>query len=374
MRRQQWMAAVICAATIACGGSSSGTPTDPTPNGPTLTAPVPEGPGDAEQLSTLRPTLTVRNGTSNQTTAKTYEFQISDRSDFASQAPPTTFAVVVTRTNVAETPDRTSFTVDSDLQPTTRFYWRARVTQSGTSSAWSATRTFNSKLMGYIRNGDLYDPLIHSETIGTIVGSTTWVPGRGIRLNDQNAYVRYQLAQTISNGQFSVEVEGLSANGPGAKLKVFSMLDGTGDLLSSKYLMNVQYRGVNGNPDNAISYKAVYGDGDLKLEPDLGTRLASVMSLNPTVTYHWRALWSSTQFRLIIEQGGIGGQVIYDRNSTTTVGNYAPSPHFAYLGANNAPFGVEEGTWPGVTYRNVWVSEHARPASLGSALSSVNRK
>ena len=372
MRRQSWLTAVVCAAAVSCGGSSSpDSPTDPSSNAPNLTAPVPDGPGDAEQLSTLRPTLTVRNATSNQSSAKTYEFQISDRSDFASQAPPSTFAVVVTRAGVPETPERTSFAVDTDLQPTTKFYWRARVTQNGTASAWSATRTFNSKLVGYSRNGELYDPLIHGETVGTIVGSTTWVPGKGIRLNNQNAWVRYQLPQTITEGEFSVEVEGLSANGPGSKLKVFSMMDGGNNLFQSKYLLNVQYRGVNGNPDNAISYKAVYGDSDIKLEPDLGVRLASVMSLNPSTAYYWKATWTHTQFRLQIQRDTIGGAQIYDHATSTTIGRYDPSPHVAYLGANNAQFGEEEGTWPGVTYRNVWIANRPRPASLGSALSST---
>jgi len=27
-----------------------------------------------------------------------------------------------------------------------------------------------------------------------------------------------------------------------------------------------------------------------------------------------------------------------------------------------------------IAYRNLWISEHARPASLGSALASVNRR
>ncbi len=56
--------------------------------------------------------------------------------------------------------------------------------------------------------------------------------------------MRYQLLTTISNGEMSVEVEGLYGNGPGGKLKILSMLDGTGNLYASKYLFNVQYRGT----------------------------------------------------------------------------------------------------------------------------------
>ena len=369
---RSWSAIVLGLLVAGCGGSSSsGTPpTTPGPSGSALSAPVPNAPADQSQLSTLRPTLTVLNVTSTQTGARTYEFQISDRTDFAVVAPASSgvFQVVVSRSGVAEGADgRTSFTPDQDLQPTTRFYWRARVTQGGTTSPWSATQTFNSRLVGYNRAGELYDPLIHGETIGTIVGSATFVDGRGIRINNSNSYVRYQLPQTISSGEFSVEVEGLRPNGPGGKLRVFSMMDGTGNLFNSKYLFNVQYRGVPGNPDNAFSYKALFGDEDYKLEPDLATRVASVRSLDPSRTYHWKATWGGG-IQVLVQEDRIGGTTIYNHGMQSPGGAYNPAPHYAYLGANNGPFGEEDGSWPGVTYRNVWISNRPRPASLGSAL------
>src|SRR5689334_14356840 len=77
----------------ACGSGSSaprqvpaggGSPTSPSPSGSvTLTRPTPVSPADGEQLSTLRPTLTVQNTTSSQQSgSRTYEFQVSDRNDF----------------------------------------------------------------------------------------------------------------------------------------------------------------------------------------------------------------------------------------------------------------------------------------------------
>jgi hypothetical protein len=38
--------------------------------------------------------------------------------------------------------------------------------------------------VGFNRPGELYDPLIHGETVGEIVGSATFLPGRGIQLNN----------------------------------------------------------------------------------------------------------------------------------------------------------------------------------------------
>jgi hypothetical protein len=166
-----------------------------------------------------------------------------------------------------------------------------------------------------------------------------------------------------------MEIEGLHADGPGGKLKVFSMMDGTGDLFSSQYLFTAQYRGVPGNPDNCISFKALLGDPAIKLEPDLGTRTASVRTLDPGRAYFWKATWS-TGFALQIKEG-INGATLYDYGQTASDfpgASYNPTPHFAYLGANNGRFGAEEGSWPGAIYRNVWIGNGPRPASLGSAL------
>ena len=76
-------------------------------------------------------------------------------------------------------------------------------------------------------------------------------------------------------------------------------------------------------------------------------------------------------------QDGIGGRTIYnfgvtlsDIGFSSNAATYNPSPHYAYLGANNGPFGEEDGSFPGAVYRNVWIGRGPRPASLGSALSS----
>src|SRR5712691_5714071 len=63
----------------ACNGTDAPlSPTTTAGAGLKITAPTPDSPADAAQLSTLRPTLVVKNGTSDQSGAKVYEFQISD--------------------------------------------------------------------------------------------------------------------------------------------------------------------------------------------------------------------------------------------------------------------------------------------------------
>jgi len=363
-----WAAALLA----ACGSKSS--PTSATSN--TLTPPTLDSPGDGASATTYRPTFVVRNSTSTVAGDRKYEFIVSDSSSFSSTTATTGAFIVSAHATVPEgAGGTTSYTPDVDLQPATRLYWRARLVVGNQASDWSATRSIDTPIAGYSRAGELYDPLVYGGTIGSPVGSTTFIEGKGIRLNDGNSYVRYQLAQTLDSGEFSMEAEGFHANGPGAKLKVFSMMDGTGDLYTSSYLLNAQYRGVAGNPDNCIAFKALFGDPLFKLEPDAGIRAANIRALDPNKSYFWKGTWNR-EFRLVIQEG-IGGPLVYNVGiSLDDLGlgklaagrSYNPSPHYAYLGANNGPYGEEDGSWPGITYRNVWVGRGPRPASLGSAL------
>ena len=356
---------VIAFITVSCGGSPSG------PSG-SLSAPTADSPNDQAAVLSYRPTLTVRNGTASQSATRTYEFQLSDKSDFSTTANTGSFAVALTGTVPEGANGTTSYTPEVDLQPTTRLYWRARARDGSAASSWTSTRSFTTPVAGYSRAGELYDPLMYGPTLGTAVGSTTFISGKGVRLNDGNSYVRYLLAQPLDSGEMSVEIEGLAPNGPGAKMKVMSMSDGTGNLFNSEYLMTAQYRGLGGNPDNAISFKAVLGDPEVKLEPDFGQRTAGIFFFDPTRGYLWKQTWSN-KVRLVVTEV-VGGRTIYDFGVAVadvapgSDATYNPSPHYAYLGANNGPFGEEEGSYPGAVYRNLWIGRNPRPSSLGSAL------
>ena len=361
----------LCAVgAAACGKTEA--PLNPSAGGGTLTAPAAASPGDGAQLASLRPTLSVSNSPAATTGARNYEFQVSDKSDFSTTSSPGSFPVLARQTGVAEGSGTTSYTPDFDLQPATRLYWRARVIEGLATSDWTATRSFNTAIVGYNRPGELYDPLVFGNTIGMIVGSTTFITGQGIRLNDGNAYVRYQLAQPLSTGEFSLEIGGLHPNGPGAKLKLFEMSDSTGNVYNSPSLFTAQYRGLNGNPDNCISWKMRLGDPAFQLEADIRDRTKAVMALDPSHFYFFRAMWSNG-FRMII-QNSVGAGTLYDLEYKSTdyfdgrLIPYQPNPHFAYLGANDEVQGPENGTFPGEIVRNVFIGNRPRPASLGSAL------
>jgi hypothetical protein len=364
----------------ACGGSKPTTPTTPAPVPATLSAPKVDSPTSGSQLDTLRPTLTVQNVTSDQPSGtRTYEFQISDTTAFTAATTQSVngFNATVGKTGVAEGGNgKTSFTADADLQPTTKFYWRARAVQGTTTGPWSETFEFKSKLVGFNRAGELYDPLIHGETVGTIVGSATFIPGKGLQLNTGTSFVKYLLPATVTSGEFSMDIEGLRANGPGDKAKVFGMQEGQDDFITNRYRVDIQYRGVQGFPPNAITFRALYGDGDdlgKRYEPDTNTRLNSVYMLNAANTYFWKATWGS-EFRLTVKDGGpssvsgINGSTFYNIGMPSLKGTYAPSPQYAYLGAPVGRSGAESASIGGTIYRNVYLGRNPRPDTLGSAL------
>lgn len=365
------MTAAVALAAAACSKDKP-TPTAPTPSA-TLSAPTLQTPAADTQLDTLRPTLTVRNASSDQPGARTYEFQISDSTAFtnATTSHVVGFAATVSATGVAEgAGGTTSWTPAADLQPTTVFYWRARAVQGSSTSLWSATGTFRTKLVGFNRPGELYDPLIHGETVGEIVGSATFIPGKGLQLNNGVSHVRYLLQQTITSGEFSMDVEGLRANGPGDKAKVFGMQKGLTDFITNDYRVDIQYRGTAGFPPNAIQWRVIYGDADdldVRYEPDTAKRMASVLLLEPSTTYHWKFTWGS-DIRLVVREGGTAGTALYDYGMAAPRGVYDPSPHYAFLGAPVGRSGTESASIAGTVYRNVWLSNRRRPESLGSAL------
>jgi hypothetical protein len=148
------------------------------------------------------------------------------------------------------------------------------------------------------------------------------------------------------------------------------MQEGQSDFITNKYRVDIQYRGVTGVPPNAITFRALYGssdDLDVRYEPDTATRFRSVFPLNPSTPYYWKANWGS-EFRVTVQEGGLGGSMFYNVGLPSPRGTYAPNPHVAYLGAPVGRSGNEAATIPGTIYRNVWLGNRPRPDSLGSAL------
>ena len=256
-----------------------------------------------------------------------------------------------------------SFKVTATLSFRKRHTWRARAERDGAFGPWSTTGSFVSAEGGYIRGNEVFDPLYNSATVGEQIGPTTFIPDKGIRLDAVSSYVRYLIPQTITSGEFSMEVEGLRTNAPGGKSKVFGMQEGTGDYIINPYRVDVQYRGTGGSPPNAITFRALYGsasDLDSRYEPPTHVRYASVHALDPSTTYYWKWTWGS-EVRLIVKEGGINGRTIYDYGRPSPNGMYSPHPHYAFIGTPIGRSGGEAATIPGTIYRNVWIGARPRP-------------
>ena len=132
--------------------------------------------------------------------------------------------------------------------------------------------------------------------------------------------------------------------------------------------MDVQYRGSSGSPPNAIQWRAMFGSNDDRIEPSTAKRFDSVFLLDPTHDYYWKATWSNG-FRLTMLDGGPNGSPLYDFGITGNLA-YTPKDHYAYLGAPAGRSGIESASIAGTVYRNVWLGNHPRPVTLGSALES----
>jgi hypothetical protein len=259
-----------------------------------------------------------------------------------------------------------TYQITTTLAYKRRHTWRVRAERDGRVTAWSPSAAFISAdqpVVGYIRGDEVFDPLHNGRTVGERIGISTFVANEGLRLETNLAHVRYVIPQTITAGEFSVEVMGLRPNAVGDRSKVFAMSTNSPDFITDPYRVDVQYRGRSGSPPNAITWRAIYGnaeDPEVIYEPDMATRNASVFSLNPDTVYYWKATWGA-EFRVTLTEGGMDGRVIYDVGLVTPKGTYNPRPHYAYIGAPVGRSGAESATIPRTIYRNVWISSRPRP-------------
>jgi hypothetical protein len=349
--KRSWLLLILIAA--GCGGSKNN-PASPTPPAPapvtiTLTAPAHFAPSDDAQTTTLQPELTVANATSSQSGVKTYEFHVSSTADFAN--------VVVSADNVAEDGDgQTSWTVSPPLQSTTRYWWRARVKQSSTIGPWSTPTRVRSRIEGYNRTGELFDPLTNGSTVGAPI-NVTFLAGQGVRLNSLDSRVTYRLPQNLPEGEFSLLATGLNSNSAGDSTKLFSMQQGSTDMTTNPYRATIEKR-----DHGTITFRFIAGDVNARADS-----LREDYVFNPSLLYFWKFTWGNGFARLLVLEGGETGRVVYNQGGSYS-GTYRPNPHMAHLGAPAGRAGINTASVPGAVISNVWLSSRPRPSGLGSAL------
>ena len=79
------------------------------------------------------------------------------------------------------------------------------------------------------------------QTVGARIGQTTFMPGRGIRVENFNSFVEYRLPQTVTSGQFSMIVD-VATRTSGDKTKLFAMYDGGADIITSRWRATLDKR------------------------------------------------------------------------------------------------------------------------------------
>ena len=142
--------------------------------------------------------LQVTNATSTPAGTRSYEFQIGDTPEFSS-------AAVLNIRNIPEGAGQTSLSVDNELLPVTRYYWRARAVQSGTNGPWSPTMRFRTRVQSFKSGNQVFDVLTNFTTVANdsrgiaYFGPNDVLPGA--KLDDEDSYLSYRLTAPMPEGK-----------------------------------------------------------------------------------------------------------------------------------------------------------------------------
>jgi len=349
-------AVAALAIAMACGGGDNANPAAPSanstatggnlgPDGSTLksTAPAPVSPANGGTLDAASGALVLKI---NAATAKFVQGEVFA---YRFQLLKGTTVVEETRTSALQ------WAPSSALDPKTTYGWHARAEQGSAFGPWSDTWTFITpdQPEGYIHGGELYDPLVNGKTVGQVVGSVTFIPGQGVRINDLGSYIQYPLGQTVTGGEFSILVTGLATNTEGGKTKVMAMSQGLSDITTNDRRYTIEKRG---DPAGAVAWRVITSTDQI----DTVGAERRIVQFNPADTYLWKTKWGGNHFNLEILRGGAGGNTIYDFGKGYS-GVYDPSPHYAFIGGPAGRGGLDSGSVPGMIIRQVWLSSRPRP-------------
>jgi hypothetical protein len=254
--------------------------------------------------------------------------------------------------------NRTSSTgwVVPSLDVNVEYGWRCRAEQGQYFGPWSATWTFKTPDVpqGYLRADEVYDPLNNGKTVGSPAGATSFIPNVGIKLENFTSLVEYRLAQTLTEGQFSMLVTNVPTNTEGEKTKIMSMREGTSDIITNDRRFTIEKRG---DPPGTVAWRVITHNDQIDT---VGAERVQ-RNFDPNKVYLWQATWGNNVFNLLIREGGANGKVIYNFGKRYN-GEYDPHPHMAYLGAPVGRSGPASATVPGMVVRQVWLSRRPRPS------------
>jgi len=360
MKQHRWIllaSFAVLAASIACGAKTPTSPAstslasgDAGPSGETLKigAPTPTSPIGSIQLQTATVVLTFTAAAGTYATfTPSYELELRNAAGTVVANPTIT---------------TTSYTVTASLTLDSNHTWRVRAVYQGKVGPWSTTATFKTQVAAFISGNTLYDPLSTGITVGSRVGATTFIAGQGLRLDNQESYVQYNMPVNLQAGQFSMMILGADEGGAGDKSKVFSMQEGTGTITDNDYRMTAELRGSSYATPGAVTCRLITGDST----PGNGRIFDCpriVNSFNSSRWYFWSFTWQTGQMRLAVRLDNEAGQIIYDEGEGTGSNPYRPVPHTLYLGAPPSRAGIQDATiGGGPIYKNVFAGPTARPS------------
>jgi hypothetical protein len=352
MMKRQFVLFVACgvlATALACGDKSSNPVSPSSPGGVTdgatadgstlkVTAPTLVSPANGSTLADSNVPLTISASTGKFTNSGglAYRFQVLLNGQVVKEA----------RLSSLQWPM-------PDLESNTTYSWRARAEQGALFGPWAAEWTFKTAEQpdGYIRGGELYDPLIDGKTVGILHGPVTFIPGVGAKINNWAAYIEYHLQQTVAGGEFSMLITNLATNTEGGKTKIMAMSEGGADITTNDRRFTAEKRGRG--PAGAIAWRMITSNDQI----DTVGRQRVQRDFNPSKTYLWKATWGGGRFNLSIREGG---KEIYSFGKGYG-GVYDPRPHYAYAGGPAGRAGTDSGSVNDMIIRQVWLSSRPRP-------------
>ena len=158
---------------------------------------------------------------------------------------------------------------------------------------------------GYIREQEIYDPLVNGKTVGDVVGQVEWVIGEGVRLVNHDSRITYHLPQTLEVGEFSIMVTGMDEGSQGDKTKVMSMQEGDGSITDNDYRVTIEKRGRDYPTPGAVTFRIITGDATSEEQIHDGRRVA--VGFSDELWYFWKFDWDTNGADLEVFEGGENG-------------------------------------------------------------------
>jgi hypothetical protein len=255
-------------------------------------------------------------------------------------------------------------TLDFDAPHT----WRVRATYpaQGAFGPWSSTANFRSPVGGYVRQGEIYDPLTTGKSAGQAFG-VQFISGVGARFNGHDSRITYQFNEPLQSGEFSLMVTGIDEGSPGDKTKIMAMQEGGADITDNDYRMTVEKRGRSYESPGAVTWRIIMGEADDHGRIiDAPRRFVPDGGFSDERWYFWKFTWQSGgSASLEIRLNGPNGERIYETNRGVNGYAYRPVPHVIHVGTTVGRAGPIDASIPGAIYKNVWVSNRPRPRFPG---------